>query len=109
MLVDEDVPALGEEMMIEESIAQCDTILRELLSPYHFRVLIARLEGGSYTSIAHELGRNAKSVDNALQRTKKLIFGYLEQHDDLDAWMLEHYFAYIADHRADEDDASAIA
>ena len=109
MLGDEDVPAPGEEMMSEESIAQCDTILRERRSPYHFRVLIARLEGGSYTSIAHELGRKAKSVDNALQRTKKLIFGYLEQHDDLDAWMLEHYFAYIADHRADEDDASAIA
>lgn len=109
MLVDEDVPAPGEEMMIEESIAQCDTILRELLSPYHFRVLIARLEGGSYTSIARELGRNPKSVDNALQRAKKLIFSYLEEHEDLDAWMLEHYFAYVADRRTDEDDASAIA
>ena len=71
--------------MIEESIEQCDTILRNLLSPYHFRVLVARLEGGSYTSIAHEFGRNPKSVDNALQRAKKLIFGYLEEHDDLDA------------------------
>ena len=109
MLVDEDVPAPGEEMMIEESIEQCDTILRNLLSPYHFRVLVARLEGGSYTSIAHELGRNPKSVDNALQRAKKLIFGYLEEHDDLDAWMLEHYFAHIADRKSDDDDASAIA
>ena len=109
MLVDEDVPAPGEEMMIEESIEQCDTILRNLLSPYHFRVLVARLEGGSYTSIAHEFGRNPKSVDNALQRAKKLIFGYLEEHDDLDAWMLEHYFAHIADRKSDDDDASAIA
>lgn len=96
MLTDDDSPAPGEEMMFEESIRQCDTILRKLLSPYHFRVLVARVKGGSYTSIAHDLGRNPKAIDNALQRTKKLIFGYLEEHDDLDAGMLEHYFRYIA-------------
>ena len=95
ILADDDSHAPGEEMMIEEGIRQCDAILRKLLSPFHFSVLIARIEGGSYASIAHDLGRKPKAIDNALQKAKKLIFGYLEEHDDLDAGMLEHYFAYI--------------
>ena len=64
-IVDEAVPAPGEELLVAEDIERCSNLLREILSPYHFRVLEARLAGGSYLSIANELGRKPKSIDNA--------------------------------------------
>jgi RNA polymerase sporulation-specific sigma factor len=43
------------------------------LSDFEAEVLLARLRGRSYQGIADDLGRQAKAVDNALQRiTSKL-------------------------------------
>lgn len=49
------------------------TGFREALSTFESRVLRLYMEGRSYQEIADNLGRHAKSVDNALQRIKRKI------------------------------------
>ena len=44
---------------------------REALSTFEASVLRLYVQGCSYQEIADELGRHAKSVDNALQRIKR--------------------------------------
>lgn len=46
---------------------------RDALSSFESRVLRLYMEGRSYQEIADQLGRHAKSVDNALQRIKRKI------------------------------------
>jgi len=49
------------------------------LSDFEKQVLAAFLNGKSYQEIAEELGRHAKSIDNALQRVKRKLTKILEQ------------------------------
>jgi len=50
---------------------------RSELSPLEKEAVRGRLEGKSYEQMARELHCRAKSVDNALQRAKRKISGYL--------------------------------
>jgi RNA polymerase sporulation-specific sigma factor len=47
--------------------------LGEVLSPLEVEVLARYVDGRSYQEIAAELGRGAKSIDNALQRIKRKL------------------------------------
>ena len=52
-------------------------MMDRLLTKYEKKVLIMYIEGKSYKDIALTLGRNEKSVDNALFRARsKLRSGY---------------------------------
>ncbi|MFA5843771.1 MAG: RNA polymerase sporulation sigma factor SigH [Coriobacteriia bacterium] len=44
-----------------------------MLSPFETEVLRRYVEGRTYQQIAEDLGRHVKSVDNALQRTKRKV------------------------------------
>ena len=57
----------------EENRRLLDENLREFLSKMEFKVLKLFMEGQSYHDIADALGKDMKSVDNALQRIKKKI------------------------------------
>ena len=48
-----------------------------ILSDLEMEVLSEVLKGRSHEEIAEKLGKNFKSIDNALQRTKKKIVSYL--------------------------------
>ncbi|MBR6798525.1 MAG: RNA polymerase sporulation sigma factor SigH [Firmicutes bacterium] len=48
-----------------------------ILSDLEMEVLSEVLKGRSHEKIAEKLGKNSKSIDNALQRTKKKIVSYL--------------------------------
>lgn len=48
-----------------------------ILSDLEMEVLSEVLKGRSHEEIAEKLGKNSKSIDNALQRTKKKIVSYL--------------------------------
>ena len=48
-----------------------------ILSELEMEVLNEVLKGRSHEEIAEKLGKNSKSIDNALQRTKKKIVSYL--------------------------------
>ena len=60
-----------EELIIgRESYVSIESQIDEMLSPLERRVLAAYLDGKSYQEIAEMLGRQVKSIDNALQRVK---------------------------------------
>ncbi|MDO4545865.1 MAG: RNA polymerase sporulation sigma factor SigH [Bacillota bacterium] len=48
-----------------------------IFSRFEMQVLNEFLKGKDYETIGEDLGRNAKSIDNAIQRTKKKIIDYL--------------------------------
>ena len=48
-----------------------------ILSEFELEVLSEVLKGRNHEEIAEKLGKNVKSIDNALQRTKKKIIAYL--------------------------------
>ena len=63
-----------ENLFIEEENSRIlDENLQEFLSKMEFKVLKLFMEGQSYQEIADALGKDMKSVDNALQRIKKKI------------------------------------
>ena len=70
-----------EEMIINmENVGNIRTKINEVLSGLEQEVLNAYLDGKSYQEIAKSLGRHVKSIDNALQRVKRKLEKYLEEH-----------------------------
>lgn len=49
----------------------------EIFSPLEKKVWARMLQGKNYREIAAELHRSSKTVDNAMQRIKKKIYGHL--------------------------------
>ena len=61
-----------EEIMInKEQFEEIEKKLKKLLSSFERSVLSAYLQGKSYQEIGALLGKDPKSIDNALQRIKK--------------------------------------
>ena len=48
-----------------------------IFSAFEMQVLNELVKGNDYAAIAKKLGKSTKSVDNAMQRTKKKIIGYI--------------------------------
>ena len=70
-----------EELIINmENVGNIRTKINEVLSGLEQEVLNAYLDGKSYQEIAESLGRNVKSIDNALQRVKRKLEKYLEEN-----------------------------
>ncbi len=63
-----------EHIFIEqEKLSGIETIIAETLSPFEREVLMLHINGVSYKETAQRLGRDAKAVDNAIQRIKKKL------------------------------------
>ncbi|MFT3985577.1 MAG: RNA polymerase sporulation sigma factor SigH [Lachnospiraceae bacterium] len=63
-----------EELLIDqENIEGLEQAIEHALSPFEKQVLDLYITGMSYVQIARVLGRDEKSTDNALQRTKSKI------------------------------------
>ena len=71
------------------------------------KVLEYYLEGCSYVEISHLLDKSPKSIDNALQRCRRQIAHYMDNHDDIDIDTLRHFCQYIANYFTDSDDLTA--
>lgn len=70
-----------ETIMIDkESFAQIESSMEKMLSDLEWKVLCLFLRGKSYQEIAEKLGRQVKSIDNALQRVKSKLEKYLQEH-----------------------------
>ena len=68
-----------EELIIsQEDLHGINKTLAEMLSDLEKDALNLYLDGKSYVEIAEELGRHAKSIDNALQRVKRKLEKYLK-------------------------------
>lgn len=69
-----------EQLLIdEESIRDVEDCMGEVLSSFESRVLAFHLNDFSYSKIAELIGKDAKSVDNALQRIKRKLEKYLRE------------------------------
>ena len=71
-------PRLQEEnpeaiIIDQENRADLEQLISEELSPMEKEVLEHYLSGETYTSIGEQMGRSAKSIDNALQRIRRKI------------------------------------
>lgn len=63
-----------EELLIDkENVADMEAVIEKELSSFEKQVLDLYMTGMSYSQIAKVLGRDEKSTDNALQRTKAKI------------------------------------
>lgn len=65
-------------MIHQENFKYLEEEMKRVLSPLEKEVLGLYLEGQSYVEISSELGRQVKSVDNALQRIKRKLELYLQ-------------------------------
>ena len=69
-----------EDLLIgQEDFSSISERLSTVLSGLEREVLNAYLDGKSYQEIAVDLGRHAKSIDNALQRVKRKLEKYLQE------------------------------
>lgn len=74
-----DIMALGEEqdpetiLIDRENVNGIEYTINKALSKFELQVLLEYLSGMSYNEIAKKLNRDAKSVDNAIQRIKKKL------------------------------------
>ena len=68
-----ELQAVDPEFIIleEESFLDLKTKIYQSLSPLETQVLDYYLDGKSYLDIANTLGRNPKSIDNAMQRIRE--------------------------------------
>ena len=62
-----------ELILAEESRKELNAVFSRCLSRFEIKVLDLYLEGLSYREIAERLCRNAKSVDNAVQRIRRKL------------------------------------
>ncbi|MGV3024810.1 RNA polymerase sporulation sigma factor SigH [Clostridium thermobutyricum] len=63
-----------EELVVsQEELVRMEGKIQEALSSLELKVLNSYLDGKSYQEIACDLDRQAKSIDNALQRVKRKL------------------------------------
>jgi RNA polymerase sporulation-specific sigma factor len=77
LLDDHLVPDPADEVVSQERIADMRRSMAEMLSVLEVDVLRLYVEGKSYQEIGERLGRQVKSIDNALQRIKRKLEGHL--------------------------------
>lgn len=79
-VISEELVFNPEELLIsQEDLILIEGRIGEMLSPLEKQVLLRYLDGKSYQEISDELGRHVKSIDNALQRIKRKMQGFLEE------------------------------
>ena len=70
------VPGPEEQAVDREQYHATVRILRSGLTPTERRVLLLRLDGHDYRTIARKLDISPKAVDNALQRVRRKVSGF---------------------------------
>jgi len=68
-----------EHVIGDEAFKELTQALHGLLSPFEAQVLDQYLEGHSYQEIAEKTARPRKSIDNAIQRIRRKLDGYVSQ------------------------------
>ncbi len=70
-------PDPAEELVSSEDLAAIQASLARMLSELEVDVLALYVEGRSYQEIGDRLGRQVKSIDNAIQRVKRKLESHL--------------------------------
>lgn len=80
VLEDPTSPIPEDTMMKRECYHLIQCFMQKLLSPFERRVFLYYVEGMSYEKIAQLLKRSEKSIDNALQRSKRKLIVRIHQY-----------------------------
>lgn len=67
------------QLVVKDAVKAITSNEEKLFSSFELQVWNEYLQGKDYKTIALDLGKSAKAVDNAIQRTKKKILAYLCQ------------------------------
>ena len=67
-----------EKVIYDEMIARLKEFGDKELSLLERQGLVEKLNGSTYTEIAEKLGKSPKTIDNAQQRLRKKIIGFLK-------------------------------
>ncbi len=78
---EETVPSPEDQVLARESVTEFFTTFAQTLSPLEQKILHLYLEGLSYQAIAETLSKDAKSVDNAVQRIRRKLSRRLSSGD----------------------------
>ena len=70
-------------IIMQEDFKYCQQVVAKELSPFDYRIFMGYVAGKSYQLIAAENGGNIKSVDNALQRSKRKLRRHIMNHQDI--------------------------
>ena len=73
-----------EQLVAREELTATHAALAASLSPLEVEVLSRFVAGASYETIAAEVDRHTKAVDNALQRVKRKVTQHLDERAALD-------------------------
>jgi RNA polymerase sporulation-specific sigma factor len=75
----------ADEVISNERMLGMRRAMARMLSGLEVDVLRLYIEGKSYQEIGEQLGRQTKSIDNALQRIKRKLDGHLQEQELADA------------------------
>lgn len=70
--------------IVKETLKKVSESLQKILTPLEWKVFMAYLQGKSYKEISDEIEGNVKTVDNALQRSRRKI-RYLRRQEGIAA------------------------
>ncbi len=79
LLYDHAQPDPADEVVSRERMVAMRRSMADMLSGLEVDVLHLYVEGKSYQEIGEQLGRHAKSIDNALQRIRRKLDTHLQQ------------------------------
>lgn len=91
LISDEEENGPAHEFMKQEDFTLFQEIVHSLLTPYDYLIFLEYIQGKTYQEIVDAVGSNIKSVDNALQRTRRKLRQYFSDHPCLTPGMFRHY------------------
>jgi RNA polymerase sporulation-specific sigma factor len=68
-----------DELIETENRTEFLQKMSKALSAFEFQIVVMYMDGMSYAQIAEATGKDVKSVDNALQRSKKKLTGIFKR------------------------------
>ena len=92
ILVSDELEANPEFCLVmKEDYEFCQSVVTKELTPFDYRIFLSYVRGMSYQEIADEISGSIKSVDNALQRSKRKMRRHIMAKQDITVDMFRNY------------------
>ena len=92
ILVSDELEAKPEFCLVmKEDYEFCQSVVTKELTPFDYRIFLSYVRGMSYQEIADEISGSIKSVDNALQRSKRKMRRHIMAKQDITVDMFRNY------------------
>ena len=92
ILVSDELEANPEFCLVmKEDYEFCQSVVTKELTPFDYSIFLSYVRGMSYQEIADEISGSIKSVDNALQRSKRKMRRHIMAKQDITVDMFRNY------------------